>query len=128
MTSASEHGNNQAADLVILSARPDFWEQHLPALRAGGLKILLTDSYEKTAAAAKQGSLRLVLIDLPYSFDSLGDSVRRVQAMRPGLQAAVVSHFDSDDRAEALQGLNVFLTLPRHPDEMDIKVLLNKLR
>ena len=122
---------DKVADIVILSARPEFWQQHLPAMRERGFAVLTAtapEQVEALAGPAATGRLRLAVVDLPYDFNSLGQSIRRIQAIQPGLPVAVISSLEGAELKEALAGQQVFLALPRTPGDLDIKLLLNKLQ
>lgn len=119
--------------IAILSFRQDYWDQHIPAIQERGFQAHRPTSYEELAGiisreAAGSAPVKLVVIDLPYNWDTLRKSVVRVLRMDGKINVAMVSGLQEDEAREEFKGLGLMLSMPQHPSRNVVTLLLNNLR
>lgn len=113
-------------DLIIVTARPDYWPRFDSFLQERGITAHGVDHPDHVADVMRdnpRGDFRLVIIDLPYDFDSLRDYAAQVLNMRRNLAVASTHSMPDYLFVQAAEGLRLF-PLPRNPGENDLEKLL----
>lgn len=113
-------------DLIIVTARPDFWPRFDAFLQERDITTHQVDHPDHVADVLREnpgGDFRLAIIDLPYDFDSMRNYAAQVLQMRPGLAVAAAHSMPEYLFAQAAEGLRLF-SLPRNPRENDLQKLL----
>ncbi|MDR1126350.1 MAG: hypothetical protein LBM64_09900 [Deltaproteobacteria bacterium] len=113
-------------DIVIVTARPDFWLRFSAFLRERHITAHVVDHPDHIAGALEDnpaGDFRLVIIDLPYDFDSMRDYAAQALNLRDNLSVAATHSMPDYLFAQAAAGLRLF-PLPRSPREADLEKLL----
>lgn len=114
-------------DILILSARPDYWAPYLPTFEQHGFQAGLADGLASAGGLMRQQRMRLVLVDLPHNYESLRQIMLDLRAIQPKVAIAMTSHLSTEGLRAEVADLDLFLPLQKHPDASDIKVLLDKL-
>jgi hypothetical protein len=111
---------------LIISARPEFWQDLMPVMRKRGFTAKLLASLTEACASMRNMPVRLLIFDLPYNFESLCSAVDAVLTVDNAVKIAVVHNLPDSDLKELGPGSGGLLaSLPVHPGADDITVLLN---
>jgi DNA-binding response OmpR family regulator len=115
-------------NIIIISARPDFWQNLTPAMQERGFAAILATSFDEAMASMRLNQVKLVIIDLLYNFESIRSSVAAIEAANSRVKIAVVNNLRKNDFKDATAKLhNVLMSIPVNPRLNDINVLLNTL-
>jgi hypothetical protein len=111
---------------VIVSARPDFWHSLIPVISQRGFAVSLLSSLAEACAAMRKRPASLLILDLPYNFESLRSAVNAVLAADRLVKIAIVHNLPGKDFKELVSDKGAFpASLPGHPGAEDLTVLLN---
>lgn len=113
-------------DLIIVSARPDYWSGFAAFFQERGIGAHAADHPDQAAGIMRdnpQGDFQLIILDLPYDFDSMRGYATQVLHLRPNLSAGATHSMPDYLFAQAAEGLRLF-PLPRNPKESDLEKLL----
>ncbi|MDL2306875.1 hypothetical protein LJC48_02425 [Desulfovibrio sp. OttesenSCG-928-C06] len=119
--------------VAILSFRQELWDNHVPAIEERGFRLHRPVSYEDVATIIereKNGAapVKLVVIDLPYNWDTLRKSVVRILNMDRQVNVALVTSLKPDEVYEETKGLGLLLAMPTNPSVPVVTLLLNNLQ
>jgi DNA-binding NtrC family response regulator len=119
-------------NILIISARPDFWLNLTPVMQERGFATSLLTSLQDACAGLRQSPAQLVILDLPHNFESLRSSMEAVHKADnrsgPRVKIALVNNLPDKDFKELCLGRERDIrSLPTHPSPEEISVLLNAL-
>ena len=105
-------------ELLLVTPRPEAWNECLPVFQRGGNTLQQAASLEDAAP---------IILDLGLEGKALRQAVIDIMMINASVHTAVVSDMDPDEFHEATEGLGILMPLPTSPKAGDAERLLKAL-
>lgn len=114
-------------ELLLVTPRPERWNECLPVLRSGDFTLKRASSLEEAKALIKAAPPVLVILDLGLDDKALRQAVIDIMMIDASVHTAVVSDLEAEAFHEATEGLGILMPLPPSPGAEDARRLLKAL-
>lgn len=114
-------------ELLLVTSRPESWNECLPVLRSGDCTLKEAASLEEAKALIKAAPPVLAILDLGPDDKALRQAVIDIMMIDASVHTAVVSDMDPEAFHEATEGLGILMSLPSSPTAEDARRLLAAL-
>ena len=109
-------------ELLLVTPRPEVWNECLPVFQRGDNTLQQAASLEDAAPIIRDTPPVLAILDLELEGKALRQAVIDIMMI-----TAVVSDMDPDEFHEATEGLGILMPLPTFPKADDAERLLKAL-
>ena len=114
-------------ELLLVTPRPEVWNECLPVFQRGGNTLQQAASLEDAAPIIRHTPPVLAILDLELEGKTLRQAVIDIMMINASVHTAVVSDMDPDEFHEATEGLGILMPLPTSPKADDAERLLKAL-
>ena len=114
-------------ELLLVTPRPEAWNECLPVFQRGGNTLQQAASLEDAAPIIRHTPPVLAILDLGIKGKALRQAVIDIMMINASVHTAVVSDMDPDEFHEATEGLGILMPLPTSPKADDAERLLKTL-
>ena len=114
-------------ELLLVTPRPEVWNECLPVFQRGGNTLQQAASLEDAAPIIRDTPPVLAILDLGIEGKALRQAVIDIMMINASVHTAVVSDMDPDEFHEATEGLGILMPLPTSPMADDTERLLKAL-
>ena len=102
-------------ELLLVTPRPEVWNECLPVFQRGGNTLQQAASLEDAAPLIRDTPPVLAILDLELEGKALRQAVIDIMMINASVHTAVVSDMDPDEFHEATEGLGILMPLPLPP-------------
>ena len=116
-----------AADILLVSARPEAWEPCLAPVTGRGWGVRRAATLEEAVQAVRRSAPRVAVLDIEGDAAALRKAVVAILSVNASVHTALVSSLPEEAFHDAMEGLGVLTSLPPQPRVQDIERLLAAL-